>query len=147
MKCIIFPTIKYHTQPRTPYGKVTKHKNTSHIREPRGQPFPSRWSEGCKERQDSLAKTNKKHKDPQKKRRLGTVSKEVQEGFNIMVPTSPLILMWIQTHRCLVCMKYPQLIDAPSHSTYKSGCKKEIKQRYGPNSTYNWILEQKKSNS
>ena len=29
-------TIKYHTWPRTPYGKVTKHNKTSHTREPRG---------------------------------------------------------------------------------------------------------------
>ena len=42
-------TIKYHTWPRAPYGKVTKHKKTSHTREPRGQPFPSRWPQGCKE--------------------------------------------------------------------------------------------------
>ena len=27
---------------------VTKHKQTSHTREPRGQPFPSRRSKGCK---------------------------------------------------------------------------------------------------
>ena len=40
--------IKYHTLPRTPHGKVTKHKETSHTREPRGHPFPSRGSQGCK---------------------------------------------------------------------------------------------------
>ena len=27
-------------RPRTPYGKVTKHKKTSQTREPSGQPFP-----------------------------------------------------------------------------------------------------------
>ena len=43
-------TIKYHTWHRTPYGKVTKHKKTQHTREPRCQPFPSRWQQGCKER-------------------------------------------------------------------------------------------------
>ena len=29
-------------------GKWQKHKKTSHTREPRGQPFPSRWPQGCK---------------------------------------------------------------------------------------------------
>ena len=29
-------TIRYHTSPRTPHGKVTKHRKTSHTREPRG---------------------------------------------------------------------------------------------------------------
>ena len=46
--------------------------------------------------------------DPQKKHRLGTVSKNILlEGLNRYngAPTSPLILMWIKTHRCLVCMK------------------------------------------
>ena len=37
-----FDTIKYHTWPETPYGKVTKTQETSHSREPRGQPFASR---------------------------------------------------------------------------------------------------------
>ena len=41
------------------------------------------------------------------------------------MPTSPLILMWIKTHRCYVRMKDPYLIDASS-STYKSRYKKEI---------------------
>ena len=30
-------TIKYHTWPRTPHGKVTKRKKTSHTREPSWQ--------------------------------------------------------------------------------------------------------------
>ena len=30
-------------------GKWQKHKKTQHTREPRGQPFPSRFSQGCKE--------------------------------------------------------------------------------------------------
>ena len=30
-------------------GKSQKHKKTQHTREPRGQPFPSRGSQGCKE--------------------------------------------------------------------------------------------------
>ena len=41
-------TIMYHTYPETPYGKVTKHIKIKYTREPKGQPFPSRWSQGCK---------------------------------------------------------------------------------------------------
>ena len=47
--------------------------------------------------------------DPQKKHRLGTVSKNVYlEGLNRFngAPTSALVQMLIKTHRCLVCMKY-----------------------------------------
>ena len=48
--------------------------------------------------------------DPQKKHRLGTVSKNILlDGLNRFhgAPTSPLVQMWIKTHRCLVCMKDP----------------------------------------
>ena len=31
-------------------GKRQKHKKTSHIKEPRGQPFPSMLPQGCKEK-------------------------------------------------------------------------------------------------
>ena len=39
-------------------------------------------------------------KDPQKKYRLGTVSKKKLEGLNRFhgAPTSPLVQMWIKTH-------------------------------------------------
>ena len=70
--------------------------------------------------------------DPQKKHRLGTVSKNILlEGLNRFndAPTSPLVQMWIKTHRYLVCMKDPLLINASSPRTYKSRYKKEIKQR------------------
>ena len=43
------------------------------------------------------------------------------------MPTSPLVQMWIQTNRYLVCMKDPQLIHASSLRRYKSRYKK-IKQ-------------------
>ena len=33
----------------TPDHMVTKHNKTQHARKPRGQPFPSRRSQGCKE--------------------------------------------------------------------------------------------------
>ena len=39
--------------------------------------------------------------------------------------------MWIETKRCLVCIKDPQLINVSSPSKYKSRYKKEIKQRQG----------------
>ena len=49
--------------------------------------------------------TKKIHK---KKRRPGTVSKKTTGGLKL-VSWSPFILMWIKTHRCLVCMKIPKL--------------------------------------
>ena len=44
-------------------------------------------------------------------------------------PTSPLVQMWIKTHRWFVCMKDPLLINASSPRTYESRSKKEINQR------------------
>ena len=48
------------------------------------------------------------------------------EGLNRFngAPTSLLVQMWIKTHRCLVCMKDPKLINASSPRTYKSRYKK-----------------------
>ena len=45
-----------------------------------------------------------------KKSALGTVNNNILlEGLNRLqgVPTSPLVWMWIKTHRCLVCKKDP----------------------------------------
>ena len=65
---------------------------------------------------NSITKTRQKlHKWSQKKHRLGKVSKNILlEGLNLFhgVPTSPLVQMWIKTHRCLVCIKDPLLINA-----------------------------------
>ena len=62
-------------------------------------------------RAQNIANTrqNKNIKDPQKKYRLGTVSKIFywRASTGLTAPTSPLIQMWIQTHRYLVCMKDP----------------------------------------
>ena len=55
-----------HTWSRTPHGKVTKHKKTSHTREPRGKPFPSRWQQGCNEQ----ARQNDRQKGSTKKTAL-----------------------------------------------------------------------------
>ena len=86
-------TIKYHTWPRTSYGKVTKaQENTSY-----------------------------------KRAKMPALSQEV---ITRLQPTSPLVLMWIKTHRCLVCMKDMKLIHELSPRNYKSGYKTEIKQRY-----------------
>ena len=54
-------------------------------------------------------------KDPQKKHRLGTVSKNtLLEGINRFhsETTSPLVQMWIKTHRCLVNLSMHHL---PKH--------------------------------
>ena len=47
--------------PETPYGKEKKHKETSHTREPRGQPFLAGEHKAAGNRQDSITKTNMKH--------------------------------------------------------------------------------------
>ena len=47
-------TIKYHTWPRIPMGKWQTHRR-HHKREPRGQPFPSRWP------QSTYKQTHTKH--------------------------------------------------------------------------------------
>ena len=58
---------------------------------------------------ESITKQDRNNKnDPQKKHRLRTVSKNILlEGLNQFngAPTSPIVQMWIKTHRYLVCMK------------------------------------------
>ena len=60
---------------------------------------------------ESITKQDRNNiNDPQKKHRLGAVSRNILlEGLNRLngAPTSPLVQMWIKTHRCLVCMKDP----------------------------------------
>ena len=60
---------------------------------------------------ESITKQDRNNiNDPQKKPCLGTVSKYILlEGLNQFngAPNSPLIQMWIKTHRCLVCIKDP----------------------------------------
>ena len=57
----------------------------------------------------SKHKTEKNIRDPQKKYRLGTVSKIFywRAETGLTAPISPLIQMWIKTHGFLVCMKDP----------------------------------------
>ena len=56
---------------------------------------------------ESIAKQDRNNiDDPQKKHRLGTVSRSILlEGLNRFnsAQTSPLVQMWIQTHRYLAC--------------------------------------------
>ena len=47
-----------------------------------------------------------------------------------MVPTSTLILMWIKTHRCLVRIKDPKLIESSSPGTHTN---QDTKSRYNKN--------------
>ena len=57
-------TIKYHTWPRIPMGKWQTHRR-HHKREPRGQPFPSRWPQSTYKQthtKHSQHKTEQKHK-------------------------------------------------------------------------------------
>ena len=59
------------------WQNTTKH----HKREPRGQPFPSKWPQGSNEQ----TQKHDKHKtyDPQKMYRLGTASKNILlDGLN-----------------------------------------------------------------
>ena len=83
------------------------------------------------QRHYSKHKTEKNIKDPQKKYRHGTVIKIFywRALTGLTAPTSPFIQMWIKTHRYLVCMKDPQLINVSSPKTYKSRYNKKIKQR------------------
>ena len=82
-----------------------------HKREPRGKPFQQvTTGHQQTDAHESITKQDRNNlKDPQKKHRLGTVSKNILlEGLNRFdgAPTSLLVQMWIKTHRCLVCMKY-----------------------------------------
>ena len=57
-------TIKYHTRPRIPMGKWQTYRR-HHKREPRGQPFPSRWPQSTYKQtrtKHSKHKTEQKHK-------------------------------------------------------------------------------------
>ena len=67
-------------------GKVTYSQIRHHKREPRGQPFPSRWPQGNNKQTRTKAwQTHDRNNmyDPQKKYRVGTVSNNILlEGLN-----------------------------------------------------------------
>ena len=106
------------------FGKVPKH-NSQEV-----SPFPAGDHKPTRNRHDSTTHTNMKHNLQErstKKHRLGTVSKNSFTGG--IKPVSRRQPMWIKTHRYLVCMKDPYLINASSPRIYKSRYNKEIKQR------------------
>ena len=89
-------------------GKVTNSQKTQQTRAKRSA---LSHEAHINRRAQNIANTrqNKNIKDPQKKYRLGTVSKIFywRAYTGLTAPTSPLIQMWIKTHRYLVCMKDP----------------------------------------
>ena len=67
---------------------------------------------------DSKLKQTLELQDPSKVKkgqssRIDTTKQPTKEGLNRFhsAPTSPLVQMWIKTHRCLVCMKDSYLSD------------------------------------
>ena len=91
-------------------GKLQNH-NRQHKKSQEVSPFPSGDHKVAMNRRESLTNTiHNNRNDPQKKYRLGTVGKNILlEGLIRFhsAPTSPLVQMWIKTHRCLVCTKDP----------------------------------------
>ena len=75
--------IKYHTWPRTPYGKVTK--TQENVTE--NSPFPAGDRKAARNRQDSMTDTHKKtnKNDPQKKHRLGTARIKILKGSGLNI--------------------------------------------------------------
>ena len=93
-------------------GKCQRHNETSQTRAKR--PALSKQVATRHQQTDlheSIPKQDRNNiNDPQKKHHIGTVSKNILlAGLNRFngAPTSPLVQMWIKTHRCLVCMKDP----------------------------------------
>ena len=108
-------------------------------------PFLAGDHKAARHREDNMAKTKINKKDPQKKYHLGMVSKKIT---SFTVPTSTLILMWINTHRCLVHMKDPKLIHESSPSKYKSRSRYIRRQNKDKDSTVHTTqYRKKKSNS
>ena len=70
---------RYNQKPHWTWDTILesdKHKGTSHMKRLRGQLFPSRWSQSCKEQIGRYNKENIYNKNiPQKKHHFGTVSK------------------------------------------------------------------------
>ena len=90
------------------------HKNTRkhHTQESQEiNSFPAGDHKAARTRQDSITKTNTKHKQQKgstKKQRLVTVSKKILEGLNTFNGTDlVLILMLIKIEKCLIHMKDP----------------------------------------
>ena len=96
-ECKYWESIQSSTTPDPGYQWENDNVTTRHHkREPRGQPFPSRWPQGTTNRMhESITKQDRNNLiDPQKKHRLGTVSKIILlYGLNWFngAPTSPLV--------------------------------------------------------
>ena len=94
-------------------GKVTNSQLDTTNESQEASPFPAGAHKAHINRsaqRHSKHKTEKNPiKDPQKKYRLGTVSKIFywRAKAGLTAPTSPLIQMWIKTYKYLVCMKDP----------------------------------------
>ena len=107
-------SIQSSTTPETGYQwKSDNFTIRQYKRDPRGQPFPSRWLLGISKQMRTKA-WQKQYRnninDPQKKHRLGTASKNILlEGLNRFhgAQTSLLVRMGFMTHICLVCMRDP----------------------------------------
>ena len=76
MAKIRIDTIKNHTWPRTPQGKVTKHNKHNTQESQEASPFPAGDHKAAMNRQESMTNIN----DTQKKHRLGTLSKTILLG-------------------------------------------------------------------
>ena len=75
-------TIKCQTSPRTPHGKLTKTRKHYIQESQEGSHFTVGDYKAAMNRQESIINTNMNYKkDPQKKHRLGTVSKKYLNKF------------------------------------------------------------------
>ena len=90
-------------------GKVTNSQLDTTNESQEVSPFPAGDHKAYINRRAQRHSKQKNIKDPQKKYRLGTVSKIFYWGAltGFTAPTSPLIQMWIKTHKYLVCMEDP----------------------------------------
>ena len=93
-------------------GKYQRHNKTSQTRAKRSALSPQVTTRHQQTDVHEIITKQDRYNinDPQRKYRLGMVSKNIlPEGLNRLngAPTSPLVQMWIKTHRCLVCMKDP----------------------------------------
>ena len=128
-------TIKYHTWPRTSYGesnKTQENKNITYKTAKRSALLlaVNRQAERTDKKYDRHTKTqlqkgSAKEASPWK----GQHENELRVYAWLMVPSSPLFLLWIMKNRCLVCMKDPLFIIVSYFSTYKLRYEKEMKVR------------------
>ena len=97
--------VPYMTQnTRWESDKNTRKHNTQESQEV--SPFPAKDHKAARIRQDSITKINKKKGSTKEAPSWnGQQNKSLEGLYMLTVQTSPLVLMWIKTHRYLVCMK------------------------------------------